>query len=78
MKHYYCHYTLHGIFTGVLVYVERMSECRKYFLKAMLGYLMENVGLDDTEWEEKIICKGLMDICLLAVSGWFVLNCSYL
>lgn len=59
--------------------MECMSECIKYFLKALVGFSMGNVGLDDTEWEGKTICKGQMDICLfLAFSGWFVLNCAYL
>lgn len=56
--------------------MESMSECPKYFFKALVGFSMENTGLDDTEWEEKIIYRGLMD--LLPLLGFFWLVCSQL
>lgn len=72
-------FTLHRILTGAQIYVGCMSECRNYFLKALVEFSMENVGVDDTEWEEKIISKGLMDIChFLPVSGCFGINRSHL
>lgn len=32
---------------------EAISECTKYFLRVLVGFPMENVGLDEIEWGKK-------------------------
>lgn len=35
------------------IWREHISECTKYFLRALVGFPMVNVGLDEIEWGKK-------------------------